>query len=264
MKVWHIIPKEELNIPVGNGRSVSVEEICVADEGKQWLVKTQSPWDVADMTGLTQAIRTYLSIGGQVQVDHHVLTIHHGGDMPLVPDEDDALGSVADISADDLEGYDIPHEDCYESIYDDDDAVLYDDDYKKACKVAEEGPKKPKRSGSSAGSAVSSDSRVWLGQSFSGDVTPINDVLTEERNDVIFKGKIVKVDTREFESGRVLLLFQIADKTNGISVKTFLNVGNKGGGKYRRKNSLTQEEYDALKGNITGRNLCTRPWQCPI
>lgn len=252
MKVWHIVPKNELNIPV-HGRSICVKELCVADEGKKWRLKTQSEWDITDMAELTQVISSYLSIGGEVKLDHQVLNIHHGGDMPLDMEDGDPLSSVATISTDDLDGYDIPHEDCYDSIYDEDDAVLYDEEYKKACKAAEEEPKKAKRSASS-GHAVSTDSRVWLGKSFSGESTPITEVLTEERSDVIFKGKIVKVDIREFDSGRVLLLFQIADKTNGISVKTFLETGNKGGGKYRRKNSLTPEEYACLKSKIAEGN----------
>ena len=71
--------------------------------------------------------------------------------------------------------------------------------------------------------------------------------LGEEQNDVILKGKVVKVEFRELKSKRILLTFQMADSTNGISAKKFLDVSNQGGGgKFRRKNTLTPEEYDNL------------------
>ena len=57
----------------------------------------------------------------------------------------------------------------------------------------------------------------------------INDVLGEEQNDVILKGKVVKVEFRELKSKRILLTFQMADSTNGISAKKFLDVSNQGG-----------------------------------
>lgn len=243
MNVWHIVPKEELRIPISPHRNVRVEEICASPQLKSWHIRTQSEEAIGDMDALTQCVRKHLALEGDVKVDHEVVPLYHGGDMPLsaFPD-DDPLTSVANINVDDLEGYDIPHEDIYEDIYEDAEDLLQDEDYKKACKAAEAAPKK-----SATGSIV--NSKVWLGKSFTGDVIPINDVLGEERPNVIFRGKVVQVEFRELKSKRILLTFQMADKTNGISAKKFIDVA-KSTGKYRRRNSMTPEEYDWLVKNL--------------
>ena len=243
MNVWHIVPKEELLVPISAHRKVRVEEICASLATKSWRIRTQSEEAVGDMDALTQCVRKHLALDGDVKVEHEVVPLYHGGDIPLAsfPD-DDPLNSVANIDVENLEGYDIPHEDIYEDIYDDAEDILQDEEYKKACKAAEAGPKQ-----SSSGSIV--NSKVWLGKSFTGDVIPINDVLGEERPNVIFRGKVVQVEFRELKSKRILLTFQMADKTNGISAKKFIDVA-KGSGKYRRRNSMTPEEYDWLVKNM--------------
>lgn len=247
MKVWHIIPKQDVYIPITKSQRVRIEEICASPAGDSWHIKTQSEQAVSDLDVLRQSVRQYLSLPGQVQIEHAVVPLYHGGDMGFedIP-EDDPLNSIADISVDDLEGYDIPHEDCYDDLddlYEDASDVLQDEDYKKACKAAEESPK------SSGSGSTTAHSKVWLGKSFTGDVTPINDVLGEERNGVIFRGKVVQVEFRELKSKRILLTFQMADKTNGIAAKKFIDVA-KSSGKYRRRNSMTPEEYDWLVQNL--------------
>ena len=129
-----------------------------------------------------------------------------------------------------------------------DDELYADEDYKKACQSASQpGTGSTRTGGKASGTKTGGDSRVWMGRAFGGDAVAINDVLGEEQNDVILKGKVVKVEFRELKSKRILLTFQMADSTNGISAKKFLDVSNQGGGgKFRRKNTLTPEEYDNL------------------
>ena len=242
MKVWHIVPKQDIFVPLTSGQQVCVQEICAMNEGKHWHVITQAPQDVSDRELLRRQVRQRLSLVGDVTVEHTVTSVYHGGDMPLTPCDADPLQEIANVSMDDMDGYGIPHEDIYET-----DDELYDDDYRKACKAAE-GGEKPSRSagGKTGGSSGAGDDGVWLGKRFSGDVLPINDIVGEERNDVIVKGKIVKVEFRELKSKRILMTFQIADSGNGISARQFLEVGGSGGGKYRRKSALTADEYAVL------------------
>lgn len=248
MKVWHIVPKQELLIPLDADHTVCVEEICVSPAEHAWQVRTQSDRAVADMTLLRRKVCSRLALTGKVDVVHQVMAIHHGGDLPLAAaGDDEGLRSVANVYTDDLDGYDIPHEDCYDSLYEE-DAELFDEDYKKACKAACDGGSSRSSSapaGGGGGAGASGDGgngRVWYGKAFGGDVTPITEILGEERNNVVIKGKIVKLEFRELKSKRILLSFQIADSTNGISARQFLTVGN-GGGKFRQKNAMSADEY---------------------
>ncbi len=243
MKVWHIVPKNDILIPVDGGRSVTVASIAADLAGHAWHVRTESPYAIGDMDLLRDRVSRKLGLDGTVSVEHRVTSVFHGGDMSLAVPDNDPLRQVADISTDDMEGYGIPHEDCYDSIYDVDDELYADEDYKKACQSAFQ----PGTGSTRTGTKTGGDSRVWMGRAFGGDAVAINDVLGEEQNDVILKGKVVKVEFRELKSKRILLTFQMADSTNGISAKKFLDVSNQGGGgKFRRKNTLTPEEYDNL------------------
>ena len=248
MKVWHIVPKNDILIPVDGGRSVTVASIAADLAGHAWHVRTESPYAIGDMDLLRDRVSRKLGLDGTVSVEHRVTSVFHGGDMSLAVPDNDPLRQVADISTDDMEGYGIPHEDCYDSIYDVDDELYADEDYKKACQSASQpGTGSTRTGGKASGTKTGGDSRVWMGRAFGGDVVAINDVLGEEQNDVILKGKVVKVEFRELKSKRILLTFQMADSTNGISAKKFLDVSNQGGGgKFRRKNTLTPEEYDNL------------------
>ena len=244
MKVWHIVPKRELIIPL-DGNDVCVEEICASPAEQAWHVRVRSEGAVADMETLRAAVCSRLSLKGAVTLEHSCIPIRHGGDIPLTePDDDELLRSVANTQFDEMDGYTIPHEDCYDHLYEEDEA-LYDEEYMKACKAAEgiavKGPKKSGEGPSPGGG----NSGVLFGKSFSGDISAINDILGEERNNVVVKGKIVKVEFKELKSKRILLTFQIADRTNGISARRFLEVAN-GGGKYKRKNALTADEYETL------------------
>lgn len=246
MKVWHIIPKESVEIAVAPNQHVCIEKISVLPAAKKWKIQTQSASEISDTEALRKAVCTQLALEGSVVVEHRVAAIHHGGDMPLSLCDDDPLRSVADITVDDLEGYGIPHEDCYETIYDEDDS-LYDEDYLKACKAAVEAPSTKSEAKGAENGPRKTNSRVWLGKDFSGTPVPINDIIGEERNDVVIKGKLVKVEFRELKSKRILMTFQIADTGNGMTGRQFLYVGGgNGNSKYRRKNALTADDYAEL------------------
>ena len=89
MKVWHIVPKQELLISLDADHTVCVEEICVSPAEHAWQVRTQSDRAVADMTLLRRKVCSRLDLTGKVDVVHQVMAIHHGGDLPLAAAGDD-------------------------------------------------------------------------------------------------------------------------------------------------------------------------------
>lgn len=131
MKVWHIVPKNDILIPVDGGQTVAVASIAADLESHWWKVKTESAYAPGDMDLLRDRVCRKLGLDGNVSVEHQVTSVFHGGDMPLSIPENDPLRQIADISTDDLEGYGIPHEDSYESLYDVDEELYQDEDYKK-------------------------------------------------------------------------------------------------------------------------------------
>ena len=247
MRILHIIPKDEFSVPVAADKFVLIKEICSSQKGKKWHLRTKTDWNVSDMDALTASLKEKLFLQGEVSVDNEREIIRHGGDMPL-SQTDATLQSVANVDVSDLDGYDIPHEDMYEF---DDDWMKDDPDYQKACRAAQ-GETVSAGSGKSnaSKSGGTSNSRVWLGKAFTGEPIPINDIVGEERPAVIFRGKVVKVDFRETKTKRIILNFQIADKTNGISAQKFLEVGKGGNSKYRRRNTLTEDEFSNLKSKL--------------
>lgn len=253
MKIWHIVPKKEFSIAIDDSHNVLVHEICAEDPGPRWHVRTKSDWPVTDTDVLKQAVCQALQLPGDVTLENEVEFIRHGGDIPLSQTEAE-WNSVAQVSCDDMDGYSIPHEDIYD-VNDDEDWLKDDPEYQKACAAAAGNGKESSTANHSSkkgngSSPTKSDSRVWLGKYVDGDVTPINDVMGEERPDVIFRGKLVKVEFRETKTKRIILNFQMADKTNGISAQKFLDIGGSSNSKYRRRNMITAEELDALKGNM--------------
>ena len=129
MKVWHIGPKNDILIPADGGRSVTIASIAADLAGHAWHVKTESPYAIGDMDLLRDRVCRKLGLDGTVSVEHRVTSVFHGGDMSLAVPDNDPLRQVADISTDDMEGYGIPHEDCYDAIYDVDDELYDDADY---------------------------------------------------------------------------------------------------------------------------------------
>lgn len=250
MRILHIVPKTEFSLPIAENKYLLVQEICAEEKGRHWHVRTRTDWNVEDAAALKQAVVSHLSLPGEVTVENRVEFLHHGGDMPLSQTDAD-LNAIANVDCQDMEGYDIPHEDIYDQE-EPDDSLRNDPAYIKAC-MAVANEAKGGSSGStkafrSAGSTTK-DSRVWLGKYVKGEVTPINDVIGEERPDVLFQGDVVKVEFRETKTKRIIVNFQLADKTNGISAQKFLDVA-KGNSKFRRRNTITQEELDALQANL--------------
>ena len=82
MKVWHIIPKHDVEIPFDDQHPVCIEEICAFPTGKKWKVRTQSAYEISDMNKLRQAVCSKLALAGDVDVEHQVVTVHHGGAVP--------------------------------------------------------------------------------------------------------------------------------------------------------------------------------------
>ena len=250
MRILHIVPKTEFSLPIAENKYLLVQEICAEEKGRHWHVRTRTDWNVEDAAALKQAVVSQLSLPGEVTVENRVEFLHHGGDMPLSQTDAD-LNAIANVDCQDMEGYDIPHEDIYDQE-EPDDSLRNDPAYIKACMAvaneAKGGSSGSTKASRSSGSTTK-DSRVWLGKYVKGEVTPINDVIGEERPDVLFQGDVVKVEFRETKTKRIIVNFQLADKTNGISAQKFLDVA-KGNSKFRRRNTITQEELDALQANL--------------
>ena len=77
----------------------------------------------------------------------------------------------------------------------------------------------PRTAVSGAGGAGSS-SPLLYGKDIVGPAIPIGEMEGESKG-VIFEGRLVNVDAREFKSGTRMLLFDLADDTDGISCKIF-------------------------------------------
>ena len=61
---------------------------------------------------------------------------------------------------------------------------------------------------------------VILGQAIRQEPQPLTSIQDEERS-VVVRGRVLQMDVREMRSGRHLVLFDITDDADSISVKTF-------------------------------------------
>ncbi|MDF2500623.1 MAG: polC 1 [Anaerosporomusa subterranea] len=77
-------------------------------------------------------------------------------------------------------------------------------------------------------------SPILYGRNIKDEPRTIESIKEEDRN-LVIQGEIVKVDCRELKTGRFLISFDVADDTNGISAKLFLE---------------KQEQYTKLLGNL--------------
>jgi DNA polymerase-3 subunit alpha (Gram-positive type) len=77
-------------------------------------------------------------------------------------------------------------------------------------------------------------SPILHGRNIKEEPRSIESIKEEDRN-LVIQGEIVKVDCRELKTGRFLISFDVADDTNGISAKLFLE---------------KQEQYTKLSGNL--------------
>jgi DNA polymerase-3 subunit alpha (Gram-positive type) len=69
-------------------------------------------------------------------------------------------------------------------------------------------------------SSPKNSGEIILGKVIKGDPTPLK-IITEEENNLIAAGRIFSLNTREFKSGRKLLIFDITDETDSITAKLF-------------------------------------------
>ncbi|WP_407399771.1 PolC-type DNA polymerase III [Anaerovibrio sp.] len=99
------------------------------------------------------------------------------------------------------------------------------------------------------------DSPLVYGEAIVGEITPISEIEGEMKN-VVAQGTIAGVDGRSFQTTNILL-FAVADNTEGISCKAFfkdtegyekvlgrLKKAAKGGGTIKVKGSVRYDKYD--------------------
>ena len=76
MKVWHIVPKNDILIPVDGGRSVTVASIAADLAGHAWHVRTESPYAIGDMDrSPADRVSRKLGLDGTVSVEHRVTSV---------------------------------------------------------------------------------------------------------------------------------------------------------------------------------------------
>lgn len=99
------------------------------------------------------------------------------------------------------------------------------------------------------------DPDVFYGRSCDGEVTNI-DEIQDEIGEVVIQGQIVGMDTREIRMEKTIIMFDITDFTDTITVKLFVKnedlpeiMGNlKKGGFYRIKGMAILDKYDREVG----------------
>lgn len=67
----------------------------------------------------------------------------------------------------------------------------------------------------------SNDPNVFYGRNCDGEVIPIEEI-TDEIGEVVFHGKLLKMETREIRSEKTIVIFAITDFTDTIKVKIFI------------------------------------------
>ena len=79
-----------------------------------------------------------------------------------------------------------------------------------------------RQTGRSGAVRRSSDPDVFYGRDIVGEVTPIEEI-TGEIGRIVVRGQVMSVDQRELRNEKILLIFNITDFTDSISLKLFLD-----------------------------------------
>ncbi|MGL4344865.1 MAG: PolC-type DNA polymerase III [Cellulosilyticaceae bacterium] len=95
------------------------------------------------------------------------------------------------------------------------------------------------------------DPDVFYGRSCDGEPTPIEEIM-DEIGEVVIEGKVINLDTREIRMEKTIIIFDITDFTDTITVKLFVKneelvdvLGNlKKGGFYRVKGMALFDQFD--------------------
>ncbi|MDR2044983.1 MAG: PolC-type DNA polymerase III [Clostridium sp.] len=78
----------------------------------------------------------------------------------------------------------------------------------------------PKNGGFRRGGKSPDNPAVVYGRDFEGEAIPIEDVIGA-MGEVVIRGKVLKTDRRELKNGKALLVFDVTDLTDTITVKIF-------------------------------------------
>lgn len=80
--------------------------------------------------------------------------------------------------------------------------------------------KQQKADSSNKGAGASAYSPILYGKKFSGDAIPLKDI-SNDLESIIIEGEVFSLEARTLNSGKTLLILQMTDYTNSITVKVF-------------------------------------------
>ncbi|GAE87503.1 DNA polymerase III alpha subunit [Acetivibrio straminisolvens JCM 21531] len=97
-------------------------------------------------------------------------------------------------------------------------------------------------------------SEVILGKNFNDSVMNMSEV-TQDSGRIAVKGEIIRTETRELKSGKLLYIFDVTDLTSSLTVKIFLDKDKSGSVMERIKEKanvkIRGEQYDKFSRELT-------------
>ena len=94
-------------------------------------------------------------------------------------------------------------------------------DYVKAPAPQKAAAKKSEKSEYRRPPKLPDDPDIFYGKPFAGRVTDLHDII-DEIGEVVVRGQVMTLDSRELKSGKTLLIFAITDFTDSITAKIFV------------------------------------------
>ncbi|QNB45728.1 PolC-type DNA polymerase III [Thermanaerosceptrum fracticalcis] len=113
---------------------------------------------------------------------------------------------------------------------------LYQEKLREA--VAQQETSKPKKE-------QLEENNVIFGKKISGEAVPLKDIVEEEKN-IIVKGYVFGLEIRELKTGRLLISFNISDKTDSLSCKIIADPTEAAGVRER----LEENKWYMLRGTV--------------
>lgn len=222
MHIYHIKPKENYIFQTEKKEPVEIREICACLVTNSWEVLTATTSEVIGLDGYVRqylesqgafftgaiTVKNELTPGLTTQADTNILMLAPQNLTESAPcsEYDEGIPSPDDFVENPPLGESVDN--VYGEAYgetDSDDLLYEDKAYLKACQAV---------------SGSKSDDKNIMGRTIKTKPMAISAVI-EEGSRIVLSGKVVKLEFKELRTKRVLMILQIADKTNGITCKKY-------------------------------------------